>query len=72
METKKQFITRLVKLAVLCIILIVFVAYSEDNKTQRQVIYPEEWSEAKTGDSLIIIYADEHKIEIGFDNAKNR
>lgn len=40
-------------------------------KTDRDIIMPEEISQAKTGDKLIVIYADSTTIDLGFDNPIN-
>lgn len=72
METKKQFITRLIISTVMFITLMFWIYYNGCGKTQRTVIYPEEWGEVKTNDSLIVIKANADTVEIGFNNAKNR
>jgi len=50
-----------------------FLLYNGANKHKQRVIdLPEEWSEVKTGDSLIVYKVTPDTIFIGFNNAKNR
>jgi len=70
-QTKKQFSLNILLTAVCLVVLCLVIGYGEGKK-QREVIFPEEWEQVKTNDSLIVIYADKDKIELGFNNAKNR
>jgi len=72
MEAKKKDIVVRFLVTFWSVVFLILFIWLLPEKKGRTVIFPEEWSEVKTNDSLIVIYADDKKIELGFNNKRNR